>query len=311
MDESAPAVSIGKITKLFDYIFFLRPILHPPVWTIVILGFFRVPTSNANSDLIYLLLLSSTAASWAYIVNQISDIESDRINNKLHFLPRGLISLKAAYIMAGLALIITVVGALLMAPIIGILFTIGLIFGYIYSGKPFYGKNRPIVSVLSNGIAHGILPFLAGYIGAGGRWQAGAVFSLPYFFAVAAVFIGTTIPDIPGDLKSGKITLGVALGVRVSTVIMTFYLAIALLLSLMVKDTFLIVVAGVSLPFYIAAIIVPTERRILIAIKLSILLLSVAACIEFWPYALILIGLFVITRFYYRKRFGAVYPSLT
>jgi 4-hydroxybenzoate polyprenyltransferase len=311
MDESASATSISKSTSIFDYLFFLRPILHPPVWTIVILGFFRVPTSNTNTSLIYLLLLSSTAASWAYIVNQISDIESDRINNKLHFLPRGLISLKAAYIMAGLALSITLVGAFLIAPVIGILFTFGLILGFIYSGKPFYGKNRPIISVLSNGIAHGILPFLAGYIGAGGRWQAGSVLSLPYFFAVAAVFIGTTIPDIPGDLKISKITLGVALGVRISTYMMTFYLIISLLLSLMVKDTFLTVVAGVSLPFYIAAVIVPTERLILMAIKVSILLLSVAACIRFWPYALVLIGLFVFTRFYYRKRFGIAYPSLT
>jgi 4-hydroxybenzoate polyprenyltransferase len=310
MDESAPAISNIKSKSLFDYLFFLRPILHPPVWTIAILGFFRISTATANISLIYLLLFSSSAASWAYIVNQITDIESDRLNNKLHFLPQGIISIKAAYTMAGLAFTITLLGAFFMGRLIGILFTVGLALGYIYSGKPFYGKNRPIISVLCNGIAHGILPFLAGYIGAGGMLQAGFVNSIPYFFAVAAVFIGTTIPDIGGDRRIGKITPGVAFGVRASIIIMTLCLTVSLILAIILTDKFLIVVAAFSMPFYIAAIINQSERRVLMAIKISILLLSIAACIKFWPYALILAGLFAITRLYYRKRFGLAYPSL-
>jgi hypothetical protein len=49
----------------------------------------------------------------------------------------------------------------------------------------------------------------------------------------------------------------------------------------------------------------------LIAIKVSILLLSIAACIRFWPYAIGLVLLFAATRIYYHKRFGITYPSLT
>jgi 4-hydroxybenzoate polyprenyltransferase len=302
---------VSKLTRLFDYIFFLRPMLHPPVWTIVILGFFGVPVTGPYPKLIYLLLISSAAAGWAYIVNQISDIESDRINNKLHFLPDGIISLRAAYIMAGLMLCITLAGGFLIGKTIGLLFALGLMLGYVYSGKPFYGKNHPIIGTLSNGVAHGTLPFVAGYVTAGGVIGSGFVYSIAYFFAVAAVFIGTTIPDIPGDKKVGKITPGVVLGIKVSTILMALCLAISLTLALAFNDLLLAIVAGMCLPFYIIAVFKPGERWAVMSIKVSILLLSVAACVLFWPYTVILVMLFISTRYYYRKRFDLVYPRFS
>jgi 4-hydroxybenzoate polyprenyltransferase len=301
---------VSKFIKLLDYIFFLRPMLHPPVWTIVILGFFRVSAGGPTIKLIYLLLISSAAAGWAYIINQISDIESDRINNKLHFLPKRIISLKAAYILAVLMLLFTIVGGFLIGKIIGILFIFGLTLGYIYSGKPFYGKNHPIVGALSNGIAHGMMPFVAGYVAAGGELGRGLVCSTPCIFAVCAVFIGTTIPDIPGDKKVGKITPGVALGISRSTIVMTVCLTTAFVLALIVGDTPLAFVAGLSLPFYIIGIFRPGELWAVMSIKVSIILLSGAACIIFWPYTVLLFVLFMATRFYYRQRFGMVYPRL-
>jgi 4-hydroxybenzoate polyprenyltransferase len=309
MDESIP--TIGSSKSIFDYIFFLRPALHPPVWTIVILGYFRAPEHTSILLLIYLLLLSSAAASWAYIVNQISDIESDRINNKLYFLPQGIISINSAYVVAAIALLVTLIGGFLMGKTIGYLFTIGLILGYIYSGKPFYGKNHPILSTLSNGIAHGILPFLVGYIAAGGVFRTGVIYSIPYFFAVVSVFIGTTIPDIPGDSKVSKITPAVVLGIRRSAIIMTLCLVTSLVMGLEIRDLALVIVSALSMPFYIWVIIKASDRQAVMAIKTAILLLSVAASIKFWPYAPFLIVLFILTRFYYRKRFEMTYPSLT
>ena len=298
--------------NILDFIFFLRPMLHPPVWTVVILGYSRSPVRNDSPYmLIWLLLLSSAAAGWAYIANQITDIESDRVNQKLFFLPNDLISMRSAYILATILGLATIIGAFFLSMTLGILFTIGIGMGYIYSGKPFFGKDRPFISALLNGAAHGLMPFLAGYVGAGGGFVQGLIRALPYLFAVVAVFVGTTIPDIDGDMRIGKRTPGVALGLQYSTVVMTLSLMTALLLSLILWDIPLIIAANLSLPFYLAATIRPTIRKSLVAIKISILLLSITACVRFWPYSILLLILFGGTHLYYRLRFDMAYPRLT
>jgi 4-hydroxybenzoate polyprenyltransferase len=307
-------VTSGRYNQagFFDYAFFLRPMLHPPVWTIVILGFYyETPGPSSIAKLLFLLIISSAVAGWAYVLNQISDIESDRINDKLYFLPRGIISIRSAYVLATIAFFLTVIGGFLLGKAIGILFAIGLAVGYIYSGKPINARNHPLGSVLTNGIAHGPLLFLIGYVGSGGVLWNGLIPSLPYFFAVVAVFIGTTIPDIVGDSRSRKITPGVALGVRPAIIVMTLSLAISFYLALINHDMPLAVVAGLSMPFYAVAIIKSNERWAVMSIKISILLLSIIACVEFWPYAVILIVLFAITRVYYKRRFDIIYPRLT
>ncbi len=294
-----------------DYIFFLRPALHPPAWTIVILGYFAGPAPvEPLGVLIWLMLLSSGAAGWAYIVNQIADIESDRVNGKLFFLPQGLISLRASYIFAAVIFAVTLAGAFRLGDNFGVLFFIGLLMGYIYSGMPFYGKNRPIIGTLLNGLAYGIMPFIAGFAGAGGGMLEGMVRSIPYFFSVAAVSVGTTFPDMEGDSKTGKITPAVALGARSSIFLMCVLLVLAIAGSVATGDTFLLVSAAASLPFYAYAALRSDANAAVAAAKISILALSLAACYRFWPYAIILLALFVITRIYYRFRFDMVYPRL-
>jgi 1,4-dihydroxy-2-naphthoate octaprenyltransferase len=155
------------------------------------------------------------------------------------------------------------------------------------------------------------MPFIAGYVGAGGRFEQAAIYSLPYFFAVVAVFIGTTLPDIEGDREVGKRTPGVALGIRYSAVVMTLSLMVALLSGLAFLDVLFLIAANICLPFYLAAVIKPSVRKAVIAVKISILLLSIVACWRFWPYAILLVGLFIFTRIYYHYRFGMVYPQLT
>jgi 4-hydroxybenzoate polyprenyltransferase len=303
---------IHRNHNLFDYIFFLRPMLHPPVWTIVILGYYRSPVKpESPMPLIGLLLLSSLAAGWGYVVNQIADIESDRINHKLFFLPENFISVKSACIIAAILAIGTIAGAFCYDVLIGILFTIGIGLGYFYSGKPFLGKNRPVTSTLLNGVAHGMMPFIAGFVGAGGRFGHAAIYSLPYFFSVVAVFIGTTLPDIEGDSATDKRTPGVVLGIRYSAVVMTLSLMMALLSGLVFLDFLFLIAANISLAFYLAAVINPRVRKTVIAVKVSTLLLSIVACWRFWPYAILLVSLFIFTRIYYHYRFGMVYPELT
>lgn len=294
-----------------DWVFVLRPVLHPPVWTILILGYYQSPVRPIDEfRLLWLLLLSSGLAGWAYIVNQISDIESDRRNKKLFFLPAGLISLRAASIFAGFLALIALLGAFYYGRTIGLISLVLIVLGYLYSGSPFKGKNHPVWGTMLNGFGHGSLVFMLGFTGAGGLFGDAFPLSIPYLFAVIAVFIGTTLPDSRGDVLSGKRTPGVVLGARFSTAVMALSLMISLLLSLVFRDIPMLIVCNLSIPFYLYAAIKPNVKNAVFAARLSVLMLSLAACFIFPWYLVILAFLFVTARLYHKKRFGIDYPSL-
>lgn len=257
------------------------------------------------------MLACSGMAAWAYIVNQIADVESDRRNNKLFFLPLGLISMKAAHIYAGLILAATIAGSSLISTQAGIISMAGITLGYFYSGTPFHGENDSVAGTLLNGIGYGSLIFVFGFTGAGGLIGDAILLSVPYLFAVMAVFMGTTLPDIDGDARSGKRTPAVVLGIRFTTVVMTLSLIVSLFLSLMVWDLPLLLACNLSLPFYLYAALKPKVRNAVFAARFSVLLLSLAACYAFFWYAFVLLFLFVTARIYYRRRFGIIYPALS
>jgi 4-hydroxybenzoate polyprenyltransferase len=310
--SDSPVISLNPKFCILDYFFFLRPILHPPVWTIVILGFFASPVRPDSMSLLFLLLLfSSSAAAWAYVINQISDIETDKINNKIYFLPLNLISIRAAYLLAALLGIITLLSYIFLNTLIGMLFSLGLLLGYLYSGKPFYWKNKPVLGIISNAIAHGAMPFIAGYLCAGGRFSMAINHSIPYVFAVIAVYIGTTIPDIDGDKKSGKNTPAVAFGVLYASAVMLLSLMTAILSGLILWDIPFLIAANLSIPFYIYSLFKPGPKSAILSVKSSVLFLSIAACIRFWPYTFLLIFLFIITKWYYKWRLKIDYPHFT
>lgn len=295
-----------------DWIFVLRPVLHPPVWTILILGYCKSPLKPESIlGLVWLLLLSSGAAGWAYMINQISDIETDRRNQKLFFLPLGLISSRAALIYAVFLCLASLTGAVLIGLRIAIVALALIVLGYLYSGKPFYGKNNAVLGTMLNALGHGTLTFILGYVGAGGFFGDAFLFSLPYFFAVIAVYIGTTLPDIEGDSLAAKKTPGVVLGTRFSLAVMMLSLITALLLSLILRDIPMLIVCNLSMPFFIYAALRPEVKNAVFAVRISVLFLSLAACVFFPWYALCLSFLFVTARLYYEKRFGIKYPSLT
>ena len=104
----------GHRTPL-DFFFFLRPVLLPPVWTIALLGTVSTgpsPELSAARWAAFFLHLTALFGG-VYTLNQICDIESDRINRKLYFLPGGIISVRAAWIFT-VALDVVALGLSLM-----------------------------------------------------------------------------------------------------------------------------------------------------------------------------------------------------
>jgi len=298
--------------KYLDYVFLIRPVLMPPVWTILLLGHRRSAQLSGESHLPGLALVLVTLLVGAvYVLNQIFDIESDRLNQKLFFLAKGYISKRTAIVETILLNVLSVIPAFLISRELGFLFLLGMIFGFLYSAAPFSFKNRPFGGLILNALAHGNLAFLIGWVMNRSLSVDSLLFSLPYMFAVAAIYLNTTIPDMEGDRKTGKTTLAVRWGKEKVIVLSCCLVAVAILLSFLVRDIPFLLASSLSLPFFVYSALKKTERSIVLTTKVSILLLSIAAGIFYpWYFAVLILG-FLGTRFYYKVRFNLDYPTLT
>jgi 4-hydroxybenzoate polyprenyltransferase len=297
-----------NILRILDYIFILRPMLHLPVWTIAILGFYRA--SSTNSGLLPVLFLGSGLAGAVFILNQIYDIESDRLNDKIFFLPRQIIKLGSAWLMVIVLNMVSIILAFYISLSVGVVALVIIMLGVFYSVPPLSLKNKTWWAVIANGIGHGTLVFLLGFCAAGGSFLPGIIKSLPYFFSVAAVYIGTTLPDIEGDKQTSKLTLGsVYSEKRAKHTMMAFYI-LSLISGFALNDTPFLIAAIVAAPFYIWSIFAAKIKPAVMAIKISIISLSLAAGYFEPSYIIFLVFLIVLTRVYYKFRFNLVYPSI-
>jgi 4-hydroxybenzoate polyprenyltransferase len=308
--------------KLLDYIFFTRPVLFPPVWTIVILGT-RVAdvreggsplytTGFAGLDLSYILLLFLTTCLYGgvYTFNQIYDIESDKKNGKLFFLAEGMISKRAAVVITVVLDVIAIGGAFIMSRQLGITFLIVFILGILYSLPRTNYKGRPSHGYWSNAFGHGMLPFIIGW-GFIDHITLETVFvSTPYLFGVGAIYLNTTLPDRRGDEEAGKITHGVQWGVKSTMQASTFLIVFSCILAEMCGDFAFLIAGLIALPFFIRAMRSQKIEHVVLSTKIAILALTLFACI-YLPYyvALLLVG-FIISRAYYKTRFNLDYPTI-
>ena len=297
--------------KILDHLFFLRPMLIIPVWTILLLGISHSSISAISSTSLIFVALSATGLSGAvFIMNQIFDIESDRLNNKVHFLPKGYISISTAWVMFIILNLVSIGLAFVLSVNVGLIAIVIMLLGILYSAPPIILKNRAWPAAFTNAIGHGTLVFLLGYCAAGGNLVAGLIGSAPYFFAVAAVYIGTTLPDIEGDRHTGKITLGVNLGIANAIYLAFSCYLLGLGVAALIGDGLFLIAAGSLFPFYIYSLFVKTVKFSTLTIKLSIIALSLGATYYYPIYLLFLALLVWLLRFYYKRRFGVHYPTI-
>jgi 4-hydroxybenzoate polyprenyltransferase len=297
--------------RYLDYFFVIRPVLMPPVWTILLLGHHRSAVLSGENNLPGLILILVTFLVGAvYLLNQIYDVESDKLNKKLFFLAEGYISKRNATFETILLNLISIIPSYLISLELGVLFTFGFLFGLFYSVPPFSFKGKPSGGFLFNILAHGNLTFLAGWLMNQALSGKSILFSLPYMFAVGAVYLNTTIPDIEGDKRSGKITPAVKWG-KVKVVIFASILVFfATVLSFFVKDVPFFIASALVFPFFLFGALTRKNNAIVLSTKLSILFLSIAAGFFYpWYFAVLILG-FLGTRLYYKARFHYDYPTL-
>ena len=301
--------------RLLDFFFAARPLLHLPIWTIYLISLHyhhRFSGENLGwTDPIIMAGISLLFAGAAYL-NQVYDFESDRINRKVGFLQRGFLDrtrLSAGFVVASFV-------ALATAPLISrfLLFVFAqlLVLSYAYSAPPLRLKDRPVGGLFANAWGHGLLVSVA-VMPDMTIHNAGLLdWHIPiyFFFAVAATYVLTTIPDRVGDAVVGKRTTAVVLG-RSG--------ALAAALVLLVLAAFTAFTSQHALLFYlavgagfavVAALFLGGDATARFAAKAPLMVLTLAAGYLYPLYLVFVVALLIATRAYYHKRFGVVYPEL-
>lgn len=302
-----------------DLFFMMRPSQFIPIWATLTSGFVFASLSQSGDYSFnsigftfefWIILLSVSMGSGAvFIYNQISDIETDKLNGKLLFLPKSLVTkheaIWTAHILISTALII---GYMVSGSIFFIYLICGII-GYLYNSKPAEWKNKPILSIVVNFLG-GWLCFLTGavllepislnYVFAG----------LAYALSWSAVFCVVTIPDQFGDKKSNKITMSVKYGAKTTKIVALVMILLSFLVGVIAKDPVFIFSAIAAIPFYFRIIRID-NHGIFTPVKLSFLFLIIGSS-YFAPFFLLTIFLvFAITKVYYQSRFKIDYPSFS
>ena len=327
-----------QLFKPLDYFFVLRPTLFYPVWTVFLAGFFvqnkyGVAANNSAAShhflgtngiaFIWVGLFLTMLMGAVFILNQIMDRKTDNKNQKLFLIAHGYLTHKSAFIESAALIAIAVIFAFIFSIKMGFLFLgILILTGWLYSFEPFKLKDRPLFGLVANGLG-ALLIFFGGWMIRGVLTQESIIYSIPYVCSVAAVYLLTTLPDVEGDASTQKQTFGVKFGFKTTVYFALFFEVVALVLSFFSKDELMFYPALFSLPFFIWASITLKMIEVQRAVKYSILLLTFTICVKWitiysnaafsfkYAYFFLLMGVYFLSKIYYKVRFGLTYPSLS
>ncbi|MFH1761638.1 MAG: UbiA family prenyltransferase [bacterium] len=313
----------------------MRPVLLAPVWTILLLGYYhglvyqqkKVPFFSFNlKEVLPVFFLWSIIVGGIYIINQIYDKENDKINKKLFLISEGHVSVPAAWCLTLFLYLGGIIGGFLISREIFIIFIISIIFSFIYSAPPLSCKNRPFCGLFSNILGHGIIGFAVGWFIIPANDLTSIIpllkIVIPYSMAIGITFLCTTLPDMDGDKKTGKITFSVKYGKRKTAHFIAFLFLIMMVSTVIpikiplgtdvgFNDIPLLLYAEIlALPFFIKMVINPSDQNINWAVKIPVLSISVIIALFFWWYFLLLFIVCLFSRLYYKKRFGLNYPTI-
>jgi 4-hydroxybenzoate polyprenyltransferase len=246
----------------------------------------------------------------AYLINQVHDIDTDRLNGKLGFLQREMISARAMTVgFVMLCLPAIAVGALISELAVGV-FLLLFIVSYAYSAPPFRLKDRPLGGLFANAFAYGLLVSTAAVSDSGmsGIRLLGWYIPLYFVLAVGSVYCVTTVPDRDGDRAVGKRTLAVVLG-RAGALSISLALMLASIWTAV--ESARVVLVGLSAfaaMIIVLALVTGSDKFVAAAAKLPLLLLTLLAGFFYPGYLLFVVALLFATRIYYKRRFHMAYP---
>jgi len=320
----------GGPAQPLDFVFVLRPALMVPLWIFFAQGarlashrgwLFETVVFPRIGEWLGLVSITGILGG-GYLLNQMVDVETDRLNDKLFFLSRGIISMRSAAVELMMVWPASIAVALLLGPAFLWAAVAALAFSVTYSVRPVRAKTRAGMDVLWNAAGFGLVAVLAGVAatGAGGPIPAGGslvryvsgsmLLSIgSYVAAVAGVTASTIVLDREGDERMGLRTTAVAVGERGTSLAGVLLLAVAAVMGILSRDP-----VAVTGSFAALALAVRAHARRDRASRISANQLGVAAfglaAACFSPYILVLSGAVVLgSRTYYRRRFGFAYPG--
>jgi 4-hydroxybenzoate polyprenyltransferase len=300
------------ILTVADRFFLLRPLVLVPAITFFLLGYYGAGggmeaghSAFLVAAICYALLMGSV-----YIVNQIADIETDRVNDKLFLLPKGIIKRREAVILAVVLSVLSMGGAFLVDGVTPLYFCLSLLVGLAYSIPPVSLKRRFPFDLLSNSLGYGVLAYATGWsvvTRPGGPALENAV---PFALCVGGVFIHTALADREGDARSGFRSTGVVLTPAQGAVLGLCLVAVALPVALVVENRVAAVGSVLSLPFfaYAALRVGPRSGRIAYRGGSAVFVLIVGLLHP--AFLVVVLAALGLARLYYSRRFSLSYPSI-
>ena len=300
--------------RLLDRVFLLRLTLFYPIWTFFLAGYWGGQASGFQGEGGRILILMTTLTGLSlimgcvFILNQIQDVETDRANGKLFLLANACISVSEATWQALIMAFLGLVAGLWMGIRVAAGFTGLLILsGWLYNFPPAGWKDHPLMGILTNAAGGSIIYWL-GWITAGGT-TVHLLRIAAYTLAGGAVFLNTTLPDIDGDQKTGKVTFGVRYGLTVTVRWACILECIAVILAVLARDWLLFIPGFFVLPLFVWSALKRTLEDSIRATKFSVLALAGAVCVVFPLFLIPVVLVFFVSKWYYRKRFDFDYPS--
>ncbi|MBL7995908.1 UbiA family prenyltransferase [bacterium] len=305
-----------RFFNLLDYFFVLRPILFFPGWTTTLAGFLAARNTQghlgffeANPSLILVCISSAMVMGAGFIVNQIKDKETDRVNQKLFFLSEGVTHQKTMIIETWILIVLSLaIAAFISWPMLFIHILALFLITVAYNLKPFSLKDRTFGSFIANSLM-GIFAFAFGWFALDSSFLLFIERSLPYLFFNTALYFLTTIPDAEGDKLTQKKTICVVYGIHTTIYWALGFELISITLAGIAMDWLILIPSLMTLPFYVRLIVLKNVSASILTIKFGLLFFSLMVGIFFPWYIVLIILFFILTRFYYRRRFNIIYPN--
>ncbi|MBD3223263.1 MAG: hypothetical protein GF313_00925 [Caldithrix sp.] len=313
-------MSHRSFLSYLDYFFVLRPMLFFPGWSTMLAGYFIARKENIvylepypfPQDLLkaFVLMVAFASAMGAvFLLNQLTDVKSDRGNKKLFIIANGYIKRSDALRQVALLMVIAFMLTVLFNEItVAAMVLFLVITGYLYNYPPTAMKDHPWRSLVANALM-GLLAFVIGWTAVNVWHNRIFLDSLPYILLNTALYLLTTLPDRDGDRLAAKNTLAVKFGTKRLIYAAVLLYLLTVLSALWQTDFFILFVVTLSAPFFIHTAVRPKIVTAVRATKFTILMFAIAVCLKFPYYLIVMVGLFFFTRWYFKKRFNYDYPN--
>lgn len=309
--------SPSRIVRALDFLFVLRPAALVPLWIFFLAGARLAASENAlpfpllsppRSALVGLLAMTLVLAG-GYILNQIRDLATDRENRKLLLLDRGIVPLGAARAELVLLWVSAALLSLWLSPSFRGVLVASLVLNVTYSLPPVRAKARMPWDLVWNAAGFGVAGALSGYASVAPPTARALAVGAVYGLAVAGIIASTTILDVAGDRKAGLRTTAVVLGERGAGLLAIALLAVAGLFGLVLGDAVAALGPLLSLPLLVRAERSGRRPDRIAAHQVAVAVFAVLVGVHAVYLLFGVAAIYFVSRFYYRIRFGFVYPG--